>query len=374
MIGEGSPVPLSRRDVLRASVGGATAAAALRSTGTVAAQERPDFGGWLDGVDGGFTDARGQSEVTVMVGADGNNGAFAFEPAGVWVDPGTTIKWEWTGDGGGHNVHAQEGADFESDVHTDAGVHFEYTFEDEGIVTYQCDPHATLGMKGAVAVGGDVPTTGGDTGGAPGGAQRPDFGGWLDGVDGGFSDARGQSEVTVAVGAEGNTGNFAFNPAGLWVDPGTTVTWEWTGEGGGHNVHAQEGADFESDIHTEPGSHFQHTFDQEGIVTYQCDPHASLGMKGAIAVGDNVPLAGQGPSGDGGARPFPAPGGLLGFSLMVLLLGAAAFAVLSVSAGEYYRSLRARGSDEHISAHLAAAVAVVLGTVAIVAVVLRLLV
>ncbi|MFB6179016.1 MAG: plastocyanin/azurin family copper-binding protein, partial [Halorientalis sp.] len=38
----------------------------------------------------------------------------------------------------------------------DAGVHFDYTFQDAGITTYYCEPHRSLGMKGAVAVGDDV--------------------------------------------------------------------------------------------------------------------------------------------------------------------------------------------------------------------------
>lgn len=162
---------MKRREFLWAATG-TTAAATAVGASPARAQERPDFGGWLDGVDGGFEDARGESDVTVEVGADGNDGAFAFSPAGLWIDPGTTVTWEWTGAGGQHNVHAQEGADFESELSDEEGHTFEHTFEDEGIVTYQCDPHASLGMKGAVGVGEEVPTTGGDGGhGGDGGAS-----------------------------------------------------------------------------------------------------------------------------------------------------------------------------------------------------------
>ena len=204
---------------------------------------------------------------------------------------------------------------------------------------------------------------------------QPDFGGWLEDVDGGFTDARGEGEVTVAVGAEGNGGAFAFEPAGLWVDPGTTVVWEWTGEGGGHNVHAVDGGDFESDVVSEAGVHFEHTFEAGGIATYQCDPHESLGMKGAVAVGDDVPLAGGGgqSGGDGGGTAFPAPGGLLGFSFMFLFVAAAAFAVVAVSAGEYYRDVKSRGGSDHVSAQLTAALAIVLGLLVIAAIVAQLL-
>lgn len=171
---------MKRREFLLAATGTAAGATAVVST-PASAQERPDFGGWLDGVDGGFEDARGADTVTVEVGADGNDGAFAFSPAGLWIDPGTTVTWEWTGAGGQHNVHSQDedGPEFESELTEEEGFTFEYTFEEGGISTYQCDPHASLGMKGAVAVGDDVPTTGGG-GGEGGGGDGHGGGGEVD--------------------------------------------------------------------------------------------------------------------------------------------------------------------------------------------------
>ncbi|WP_410765352.1 halocyanin domain-containing protein [Haloferax sp. DFSO60] len=153
-------VDMSRRAFLGAAAGGAAVAAA---SGTAAAQTvEPDFGGWLDGIDGGYQDLRGQSEVTVQVGAEGNGGALAFAPAGIWVDPGTTVTWEWTGEGGGHNVKPEEGpASLDSGAPVaEAGTTYEYTFEeaDAGITKYFCEPHKALGMHGAVAVGPDVAT------------------------------------------------------------------------------------------------------------------------------------------------------------------------------------------------------------------------
>ncbi|WP_416839011.1 halocyanin domain-containing protein [Haloferax sp. DFSO52] len=151
-------VDMSRRAFLGAAAGGAAVAA---TSGTAAAQtEEPDFGGYLDGVDGGYEDLRGQSEVTIEVGAEGNGGALAFAPAGVWIDVGTTVTWEWTGEGGGHNVIASEGASLESGAPVaEAGSTYEYTFEegDAGITKYHCAPHEALGMLGAVAVGEEVP-------------------------------------------------------------------------------------------------------------------------------------------------------------------------------------------------------------------------
>ncbi|WP_396610350.1 halocyanin domain-containing protein [Haloferax sp. S1W] len=165
-------VDMSRRAFLGAAAGGAAVAA---TSGTAAAQtEEPDFGGWLDGIDGGYEDLRGQSEVTIEVGAEGNGGALAFSPAGIWVDPGTKVTWEWTGEGGGHNVKMEEGsAGLDSGAPVaEAGTTYEYTFEegDAGISKYFCEPHKALGMKGAVAVGGDVATV--EVGGG-GGANLP---------------------------------------------------------------------------------------------------------------------------------------------------------------------------------------------------------
>jgi halocyanin-like protein len=102
----------------------------------------------------------------------------------------------------------------------------------------------------------------------------------------GVVDATGQSEVSVTVGAAGNGGNYAFNPPAVQVDPGTTVVWEWTGEGQQHNVLAEEGGEFESELTGEAGFTFEHTFDSEGVVKYSCTPHRTLGMKGVVVVGD----------------------------------------------------------------------------------------
>ncbi|MFC7045190.1 halocyanin domain-containing protein [Halobacteriaceae archaeon GCM10025711] len=162
---------MKRRDFIKAASGATTAAAVgTAATGTAAAQGEPDYGGWLDDV-GNYsstTDARGESEVTITVGAEGNGGNLAFDPPAVWVDPGTTITWEWNGKGGAHNVVAEDGGDFESDLTAESGFTFEQTLEEDGIVTYYCMPHQSLGMKGAIAVG-DVETSGGGGGGGGGG-------------------------------------------------------------------------------------------------------------------------------------------------------------------------------------------------------------
>ena len=164
---------MKRRELLRTAGGGAAAATAAvtAGSGAAAAAEGGGEGGgggttkpkfsYLQGVDGGYKDFRGQSEVTVKVGASGNGGNVAFKPAGIWIDPGTTVIWEWTGEGGQHNVKTEDGpATLDSELQEAAGETYEYTFSEEeaGVTNYKCVPHAGLGMKGAVAVGEDVET------------------------------------------------------------------------------------------------------------------------------------------------------------------------------------------------------------------------
>ncbi|GAB7010327.1 halocyanin domain-containing protein [Halorubrum trueperi] len=103
--------------------------------------------------------------------------------------------------------------------------------------------------------------------------------------DGTIDDYTRQDEVTVSVGA-GDVG-FAFDPAAIRIDSGTTVVWEWTGEGGAHNVvSAEESAsDFESgDAVDDEGATFEQSFDDAGIQLYYCLPHETSGMIGAIDV------------------------------------------------------------------------------------------
>jgi halocyanin-like protein len=102
--------------------------------------------------EGGMVDLTGRGEVAVEVGAKGNGNFWAFEPAAVNVSTGTTVVWEWSGQGGAHNVVARDGA-YGSELHNDAGVTFEYTFEGSGVSLYVCEPHESSGMKGAVVVG-----------------------------------------------------------------------------------------------------------------------------------------------------------------------------------------------------------------------------
>jgi halocyanin-like protein len=114
--------------------------------------EIDDYLGEANNYEGEIDDQTGEDEVTVEVGA--GEGGLAFAPAAVRVDAGTTVVWEWTGEGGSHNVTSTEESDseFESELMGDSGATFEQTFEEAGVQLYFCSPHQAQGMLGAVDV------------------------------------------------------------------------------------------------------------------------------------------------------------------------------------------------------------------------------
>jgi len=95
-------------------------------------------------------DRTGESEVVVEVGA---GTGLSYAPAAVRVDPGTTVRWRWTGRGGLHDV-AFENAEVETPLRGEQGEPFTHTFANPGEYRYKCTPHAAVGMKGVVIVEG----------------------------------------------------------------------------------------------------------------------------------------------------------------------------------------------------------------------------
>jgi amicyanin len=74
--------------------------------------------------------------------------------------------------------------------------------------------------------------------------------------------------------------NIAFDPKSVTVKVGQKVTWT-NDEGVQHNVVAEKGEDFKSDLLSE-GQTFSYTFDKAGTVTYECTIHP--GMEGTVVV------------------------------------------------------------------------------------------
>ncbi|MFC7157478.1 halocyanin domain-containing protein [Halomarina halobia] len=295
--------PIATRRQFLAGTAGAALGAGLLASPAVAQSGGgggADLATWFENTDNadGIVDERGTSSVEITVGAEGNGGAFAFEPAAVRVDPGTTVVWTWTGEGGTHNVVATNG-EFESEYYQTAGETFEHAPEGEGLLTYACAPHESVGMKGALVVGDVSASLGGDGGtnaanatnetGGGESASGPErtFGGWLENTDNyaGVVDGRGEDRVTVKVGAEGNGGAFAFDPPAIHVDPDTIVVWKWVGDAGAYDV-VDERLGYRSDRVSGTGHRFAVAFGGGGVSKYECEAYGERGMRGVVVIGD----------------------------------------------------------------------------------------
>ena len=115
-----------------------------------------------------------------------------------------------------------------------------------------------------------------------------------------------EQRTATTVGMVTYRGDYYFDPVGLFVDPGTTVTWEL--ESGDHSTTAYtegtggatvrripEGANgWNSGTFSEVGATFQHAFETPGTYDYFCIPHKSLEMVGRVVVGEpGGPAAGS---------------------------------------------------------------------------------
>ncbi|WP_188884280.1 halocyanin domain-containing protein [Halarchaeum grantii] len=299
----------SRRRFLRDA---SAAAVALGASTGVAAGASPDYGGWFtDSARGGATsnfdgttvDKTGQDSVTIEVGAQGNGGPYGYAPPAVRVSPGTEVTFEWVSNT--HDVQVESkpsGSSWEGvDSIKNEGYTHSHTFETAGVYKYYCTPHLSMGMKGAVVVGGS----------GAGGGGSPEWGDWftdsgrggaVGNYDGSTVDKTGQDSVTVEVGAQGNGGTYAYSPPALKISPGTEVTFEWTSNT--HDIQiesAPSGSSWEGvDSIKNEGYTHSHTFETSGTYRYYCTPHLSMGMKGGIFVTGS---AGGGGGGGGGLVP-----------------------------------------------------------------------
>lgn len=231
---------------------------------------------WLadaNGYDGEPT-RQADSQVDIRVG-EPIDGEMAFAPAVIEIAPMTRVTWDWTGHGGPHNVVALDGTFDSGRPNAQAGTSYDYIFDETGEYPFVSEPDLESGMKGAVIVR-EPPSTGN---------QTVDM--WMRDVqnfEGTVTDRTGSSTATITVGAEANGGAFGFAPPVMRISTGTTVKFEWTGDGGAHNV-VFENADIHSgEVVAESGFHFEHTFGESGTYRYSCQPHQAIGQKGAIIV------------------------------------------------------------------------------------------
>ena len=110
------------------------------------------------------------------------------------------------------------------------------------------------------------------------------------------SEASKQGPKTVQMASGGN--GYYFDPIGLFVDVGETVTWEI--QSGSHSATAYkkgnglasvtripDGAKaWDSGVLSKQGATYDHTFDTPGTYDYFCTPHKSMGMVARIVVGE----------------------------------------------------------------------------------------
>jgi plastocyanin len=104
------------------------------------------------------------------------------------------------------------------------------------------------------------------------------MGGMMSGMMGGGSDPG--RETPVAGATQVRIENFAFSPANIVIDAGTTVTWT-NYDSLGHTVTSDDGGPLNSQL-LNPNDSFSHTFDTPGEYRYHCTPHPN--MQGLVTV------------------------------------------------------------------------------------------
>lgn len=103
-------------------------------------------------------------------------------------------------------------------------------------------------------------------------------GGHMGMMQGGGSDPFAETPVTGAT--QVRVADFAFAPANIIVDVGTTITWT-NYDGLGHTVTSDEGDALDSPMFAQ-GETFSVTFDEPGGYYYHCTPHPN--MQGLVTV------------------------------------------------------------------------------------------
>jgi plastocyanin len=125
-----------------------------------------------DGESDSTDDGSDSDDTTTSDGTDGgavvemltdNQGSY-FDPKGLAVEPGTTVRFVNTS--GSHGTTAyhpdngeqplripNEAEPWESPIYADSDQEFEVTLEAEGVYDYYCPPHESMGMVGRIVVG-----------------------------------------------------------------------------------------------------------------------------------------------------------------------------------------------------------------------------
>jgi len=75
----------------------------------------------------------------------------------------------------------------------------------------------------------------------------------------------------------------SFQPGDVLIEPGTTVRWV-NAQSIQHTITPDGHDEWDRAVLTEADEVFEHTFHDEGIFPYFCEPHQALGMTGRIRV------------------------------------------------------------------------------------------
>ncbi len=100
----------------------------------------------------------------VLMRSDESGAHVWFEPNGLLVEPGQTVRWvvqsnvhtttAYAPQNGDHSLRIPEGAaPWNSGFLVNPGDHFDVTFRVEGVYDYFCLPHEESGMVGRLVVG-----------------------------------------------------------------------------------------------------------------------------------------------------------------------------------------------------------------------------
>jgi halocyanin-like protein len=235
---------------------------------------------WLSNTDtyeGEILDYQDESNVVIQVGAESSNsGNFAFDPPAIRIAEGTDVQWQWSGEGGQHNVVERYGA-FDSGTPDDSsGRTWSRTFDTPGVYMYRCENHGgSLGGRGAIIVESSNSLSG-----------SPKVDEWLEGYDydGTLTDKTGRDTVTIEVGARGNDGYYSFDPIAVRVSAGTEIVFEWSGRGGSHDVTWEDGNLDDLALAGSADHSASVTVTEPGDYRYLCRNHRPGSGRGAIVV------------------------------------------------------------------------------------------
>lgn len=104
------------------------------------------------------------TDLTAVVEMITDNQGSYFDPKGLVVEPGTTVRF--VNESGSHGTTAYhpdnkeqplriptEAEPWDSPIYTEPDRHFDVTFAVEGVYDYYCPPHESMGMVGRIIVG-----------------------------------------------------------------------------------------------------------------------------------------------------------------------------------------------------------------------------